>query len=273
MELLAAVDLRDAGRVLRAAGGLARRLGARVDLLHVPHPQADPARVRARLAALLTQLPAGHRGDALRGIGDPAETILERAPAWDLLIMGTRSQPGPVGALGSVARRVSARAPGPVVVVPRAAEEREGLLRVLLPLALPPPDDVLRVVVATLRPEQLDVAHVVRPAPAGLRQVADLSPGTDPSVEAVVQALQELRHSLRRCGLRDAGVYVEAASERDLGQALVDVARRLDVDLIALSPRRAPNLRELLFGSTTRHVLLHARRPVLVLPAQGVPDR
>lgn len=58
-------------------------------------------------------------------VNDPAEGLLAAARGVDLLVMGSRAF-GPRRAvlLGSVSRKVTERAPCPVIIVPRGAEDR-----------------------------------------------------------------------------------------------------------------------------------------------------
>jgi nucleotide-binding universal stress UspA family protein len=56
------------------------------------------------------------------------------------------------------------------------------------------------------------------------------------------------------------------ADARGIADAIVDRAAELDVDLIVLGARGLAGVRAYL-GSVSNHVLQHARRPVLVVPA------
>jgi nucleotide-binding universal stress UspA family protein len=120
---------------LRYAVALARRFGARVDLLNVSdYPviadEADyPIRIfetmqntaHDHLRRLLTEQEVKElRPDYAMRIGDPAEEIVRYAHEHgvDLIVMGTHGREGVMRAvLGSVAETVVRRAPCPVLTV------------------------------------------------------------------------------------------------------------------------------------------------------------
>jgi nucleotide-binding universal stress UspA family protein len=84
------------------------------------------------------------------------------------------------------------------------------------------------------------------------------------------QARQLAEHGARRAG--EAGLEARplwVADERAIADTIVDKAEELDVDLIVLGARGLTGIRAFL-GSVSNHVLQHARRPVLVVPARAV---
>ncbi|MCB9665791.1 MAG: universal stress protein [Alphaproteobacteria bacterium] len=139
MKLLAAIDLHTAPEaVVREAGTWAARLGGTVDLLYVDDtPDAavfvgDPnvraivveerdallAKHAAAVQALLAQLPDAVRGAALCLPGLPADVTVERADAYDAVLVATHGRTGLSHLwLGSVAEQVVRRAHVPVVVL------------------------------------------------------------------------------------------------------------------------------------------------------------
>jgi nucleotide-binding universal stress UspA family protein len=142
--LLVPVDFSPRSRVaVEYAAGLAALLGAEVHVLHVVPapgqlhiaadvwlgravPQPSPLAItvaRERLNELMASCDRGELVPVLRvAAGDAAATIVRLAvelPA-DAIVMGTRSHHGLKGAaLGSVAQRVIACAPCPVVALGR----------------------------------------------------------------------------------------------------------------------------------------------------------
>lgn len=133
---------------LRAAARLARLGSARVRALRVleatgPAMQGlmarqhheigvdDEDRARAGIVAqhefaeAVAQVAEGVDAELDVLVNDPAEGLLAAARDVDLLVMGSRGF-GPRRAvlLGSVSRRVTERAPCPVLIVPRGAEDR-----------------------------------------------------------------------------------------------------------------------------------------------------
>ena len=140
--ILVATDFSDRSRAaLRYAVGLARELGAGIDVLHViapprkselimdaylgrPMPRVDPglvAEAERRLERFVHEVP--HEGVKLGRLvepGDPAATIVRMAtelPA-DLIVIGTHARTGVAELmLGSVAHRVITVASCPVVTL------------------------------------------------------------------------------------------------------------------------------------------------------------
>ena len=84
------------------------------------------------------------------------------------------------------------------------------------------------------------------------------------------QARQLAEHGARRAG--EAGFEARplwVADKRAIADTIVDRAEELDVDLIVLGARGLTGIRAFL-GSVSNHVLQHAHRPVLVIPATAV---
>jgi len=84
------------------------------------------------------------------------------------------------------------------------------------------------------------------------------------------QARQLAEHGARRAG--EAGFEARplwVADKRAIADTIVDRAEELDVDLIVLGARGLTGIRAFL-GSVSNHVLQHAHRPVLVIPARVV---
>jgi nucleotide-binding universal stress UspA family protein len=142
--ILVAVDFGEASAsALWVAAGLAARAGGRVSVLHAETLEAPPYFTPGQLDALERDRRAARAGaeaftrefaaahglagaEAIVVDGPPADAILERAAAADLLVLGTHGYRGARRWwLGSVAERVVRAATVPVLVV-HAVEPRAG---------------------------------------------------------------------------------------------------------------------------------------------------
>lgn len=117
------VDTEEGHAALRAAAGLARRIGASLRALHVVPNDIDPStqrRAEQALAAAADELVGGGPFDVDILAGDPADRLVFASADVDLLVCGARGY-GPQHAvlLGSVTRRVTLTAQCPVLVLPR----------------------------------------------------------------------------------------------------------------------------------------------------------
>ena len=84
------------------------------------------------------------------------------------------------------------------------------------------------------------------------------------------EARQLAEHGARLAG--EAGFETRplwVADSRAIADTIVEGADELDVDLIVLGARGLTGIRAFL-GSVSNHVLQHANRPVLVVPAKSV---
>jgi nucleotide-binding universal stress UspA family protein len=136
----------EAREALRGAYALARRAGATLRALTVvlpevlyartePHTAVRPpvdlkaveaearAKAEASLRAAVAELGDDVTVEVGAVVGDPADVLIELSEHLDLLVCGSRGY-GPLRAvmLGSVSRRVVARAHCPVVVLPRGVK-------------------------------------------------------------------------------------------------------------------------------------------------------
>ena len=85
-------------------------------------------------------------------------------------------------------------------------------------------------------------------------------------------ALDQRAHRLAEQGValaKEAGFTsaesVVAADESNVAETLVEVARRRDAQAIVVGSRGLSGLKARLAGSTSKHVLQHADRPVVVI--------
>jgi nucleotide-binding universal stress UspA family protein len=143
---VAYTDSDEAREALRGAYALARRAGATLRALTVVRPEALYARTEphtairpgvdltavegearveaeASLRAVVAELGDDVTVEVDAFVGDPADILIDLSERLDLLICGSRGY-GPLRAvmLGSVTRRVVAKAHCPVVVLPRGVK-------------------------------------------------------------------------------------------------------------------------------------------------------
>lgn len=77
-------------------------------------------------------------------------------------------------------------------------------------------------------------------------------------------------------GLRDSGLTVEghvAFMARRAGEAITEVAERVDADLVVIGLRRRSRVGKFILGSTAQDVLMTAHCPVLAVPAEDEDAR
>jgi nucleotide-binding universal stress UspA family protein len=91
----------------------------------------------------------------------------------------------------------------------------------------------------------------------------------DVDAQSEDEARQLAEHGARLAG--EAGFEARplwVADARAIADTIVEGAEELDVDLIVLGARGLTGIRAFL-GSVSNHVLQHAQRPVLVIPAKA----
>jgi nucleotide-binding universal stress UspA family protein len=125
---------------------------------------------------------------------------------------------------------------------------------------------------AIVRATNAVVANVWQPAimPVAAFSVAaaaePLSDHEDAALESAARRIAE--EGVRRAS--DAGFRarpeLRCGAAADVGGVLHDLAEEYDADLIVVGRRDSSRLEAAVFGSTTRDVVRHARRPVLVVP-------
>jgi nucleotide-binding universal stress UspA family protein len=122
MKVLVATDFSGlAEEAVRVGGDYARRLGARLHVLHVAWPQATTD-VQSKVDRIARDVGPGSGIAAVRVAALPAAAIVRYADEHrvDLIVLGTHGRTGVSRALlGSVAERVVRTASCPVLAVPR----------------------------------------------------------------------------------------------------------------------------------------------------------
>ncbi|GAA3466356.1 universal stress protein [Nonomuraea roseola] len=83
--------------------------------------------------------------------------------------------------------------------------------------------------------------------------------------ELAEQQATEGAELARAAGLQDV-THRAVADNESIWQTIVDVADELDASLIVTGSRGLAEVRSVLLGSVSNHVLHHAHRPMLIVP-------
>ncbi|MEW6268718.1 MAG: universal stress protein [Thermodesulfobacteriota bacterium] len=291
--VVVATDFSDtAGTALNWAAAIAREHGARLVVAHASAPVAPPApefvvlpasyfdETRRAAQAQLDALVA-----ALQTTGVPCSSELALAPAVtgvleiaarhraDLLVAGTRGRTGWKRVLlGSTAARLVRDAPCPVLTVhPDDARHPDPLRSVLVPTdfsqeawhAVESAQSLL--LPATSARHVLLHAHRLpadAPYSASARDIEDAVRASIASAHGNLAALA------RR--LTHPGLTVEVrVREGHPAEVIVEEAKGLGVDLIAMGTHGRSGVERLWIGSTAERVLPAAPCPVLTVRARG----
>lgn len=278
--------------------GVAKTFGSAVTLVHVmERSQAEHAGPRMsdvlsweiarreagvyleRLQQQTTQA-LGHPVEARLEQGQPAERIVDvaREVGADLIILSSHGEGcGTAANLGSTAHQVLALARSSVFIVHTSKATANVLpRRLLVPLdGSARTESVLPTAarVAKAYDAELLLVHVVQePLPTlVLRAAEDLALAHDLATRLEAAAnryLQELRDRLTHESAAVRTLVVRHANER---QALLEVARTEQADLIVLSAHGSACDPGYSFGSVTTDLLTHSQLPMLVL--QDLPEQ
>jgi nucleotide-binding universal stress UspA family protein len=273
---------------LDAAREIARRSGARLELVHAFHlpPDAAPYLTQAALSSMRGEVREGLDARAARareaGIAcdvrwvdaPPAHAIAEAAAkcAADLIAIGSHGRTGARYALlGSVAARVARAAPCPVLTVKQRPEPGFHLAKIAVAMDFSPEARRAlagaRALAQLWGPVHLALVHA-RYVPPDLAAV--IAEHGDAMLRADEQAARDLEALLFE--LQDAGLSAEYVSENGHpAEVLQRVAARIGADLIALGTHGRRGLSRALLGSVAEHVLRSA--PVAVLTVGPIGSR
>ncbi len=253
--VLCAVDIDMTGqRVFAHALAIARRSGARLQIVHAARPDVPfnrdaTARVDylSRLRSLAEAGGVETRVSVQRG--DPAGIILlhARARAADLIVLGGASTRR---GFGTLAERVARQAPCPTLVVPPSA------------IGTPAYDNVLCAVDFSPASEEA-VRTALRMADAGNRVVLLHVANGDDEAGAALERLQPLMP--QRGTANGGGVFARVLTGMPAPE-IARAARAAGTTLVVMGVRPRGGLARRLFGRTGL-LLREAPCPVLLVPA------
>lgn len=199
------------------------------------------------------------------GSGDAAELIVRIARDEDaeLVVVGSVGRGAMATAiLGSVSTAVVARAPCPVVIVPREARVPESVAMIVCGVGAGEEATTVRDVAQRLRDRFRARLEFVHAAP--MPEV----PGASAAAGGVGRVAE--------ADLEDARQYVESLAEREEDERrvaaappaslIVDAARSSAADLIVVGSHARGALKAALLGSVSSDVVRHAPCPVVVVP-------
>jgi nucleotide-binding universal stress UspA family protein len=303
-EILVPVDFSPASEEAARLGfELARRDGARLDLVHVnelpemavlgseqvvPPPRLWEQlqaryddRVERKFAALRAELdPRGDSGVRIRAFrrhGYIVDSILGQAADMraDLIVIGSHGAGGAIRFLfGSVAAKVSRTAPCPVLVArPRSDDEgpSQGLFRRVLvaidysPFAAPAAEAAVRVAEPG---GAIGFVHVWQ-EPGHFTADREIA-GTQPEFAAAVE--QTRADEATRLATFVASLelpLVDHVSFLEIGspaQCILSRAEAFKADLLVLGAHGRRGITEKILGTIADRVLRHAETPVLLIP-------
>jgi nucleotide-binding universal stress UspA family protein len=261
-------DAHVAGQV---AAVLARRLDSRLELVHVSVPGAAPA---AHLIG--TAMHAVRDRIAIDDIsvqvvsGDPVERLLAAAADSRLLVLGSR-EGGAIRQVrfGSVTESGCRASPVPVGVVPPGASVVEGDA-VVLGVRDDRDEPCARMAggVAAALGMALVLVHVnVPPTVGGYLAAPDAAPliasQVDEGARHAGRMVRELAETLASEHVAPAAVRVVSGPP---GPELERVAEDERAALVAVGAPHRGTLAAALGGASSRHVIRHSGRPVMVCP-------
>jgi nucleotide-binding universal stress UspA family protein len=272
--ILCTFDLSEASRqALGCALMLARRHGVQAQVMHVlPSAAGSPRAVAEATAALERACPAAT--DRLVRVGDPVQTILDRAAEWraDLVVMGThgQSRPRPWG-LGSTTEAVVRRARSPVLAVPcRTLEASAGpapFHRVLAAFDFSEPAQHMLDHVACLgNTSQLELTllHVLEWFPDDAAGAAAAFSVPEYQLDLAQVTRERVLRAVQASALAGRPHRAEVAAGVPYREIL-RVAGEQRADLIALGQHGRRALDRWLPGSTISHLLRESPCPVLAV--------
>jgi len=226
-------------------------------------------------AALGSVLPSDRRRLVQRTIGSVVDTIREESRrGYDLLVLGATDEDrqDDTSLFGGLIDRLVQDATSPVFVVREASsghvsDDAPAIRRILLPTAgTGSTRRPLEFATAIARASgaRVDVLHVVErdPQTEPWLRTGGSGGGAGGGDEIAEELLESVAAEVRAAGV-EVVTHLEWAARAE--QGVVDVAQRLEVDLVVLSSSVRPVTRRAFFGHRIDHVLAEADCTVLVV--------
>lgn len=296
-----------AERAIETARAMAARLNAGVEFVTVHEPEIAPSRIggapvrdprldaelRASLHGYITRIETAERARSAFPVtatfreGAVADEVVAQVTAGgaSLVVMTTHGRGGVERFwLGSVADRVIRSASVPVLLVRSEGEAAAPLKRVVVAIAGSDEDE--RIVATVIELVEMDraritLAHAVLPAP----MIAALDPavGPPPNEMAGVPApeVSDRVHAAQRYlewmagPLRAGGAVVDTrvVHAGSVPRAIMDIAKEVEADLIAVGTAARTPLKRMFIGSVADKIVRSAPCSVLVCPATSRPEQ
>lgn len=284
-------------QAVHAALGLAKRMGASLELVHVVQtptyvlplmpmggPPIDllrdlPKRLKAQLDALRDRLSAGQVTITTHLREGVVHTqIIERAQAIsaDLIVIGTHGHTGFTHVLlGSVAERVVRMAPCPVLTIgptPRDARPESARDKILCPIDFSKPSMAALDYAADLARATNADLHITHVIPMLAYAVASKEPADDPGFEARIRKDVKEHLAALQAKLTSASLAVSVSSIDGVPyEAIQRTAEQQGATMIVIGTHGHTGLDRLLMGSVAEKVVRTARVPVLAVRPVGSP--
>lgn len=261
------------------ARSLALKLGAKLVYLHSEEERPlgpgwaelalEAERYRKEAAARYAD--ANHAQIAWR-TGPPAAALQDEAQALgaDFVVAGTGAF-GDQPFLGSTALKMTRSVTLPLCLVPTHKGARTALTgaRILAPIDVGSTDLGWLIYLNSLAARletTVALVHVVRPP----RLVTQLGPESAARLPELIRGLLEGATDTLRARAKEAGlehVSLRVLEGEDPTDVILEEARQLDVDLIALPAHQKGPIERLVVGSITEKLARRSNRPVLIFPA------
>lgn len=268
----------DASSALARAVMLAGEHDAALEVLHVVSGESlealrqwvpDPAGFPERLVRAVREELEGCAAGAAKvevSVGDVTQSILERAAAADLLVIGAHgTNPLKDLLLGTTAERIAGRCTTPVLVVRAAPAQPYRKVIVAVDL-LPGSEQAMAAALELAGTATLTAGHVYDVPFEGMLARAGVAQTVIDQyrVRAHQEALEKIA-ALSRAVSGDPDRFLAFAERGHPAAAIVNRQQAMGADLVVIRKRARSLVESVVLGSVARHVLSDATSDVLLL--------